>query len=133
MPTKEVKPEVAILSALFFGVLVVVFFLWRFARTHQLYRFSLKVHRGEIEDTSFEVGISREFLRKALFGSRSIPPRSFLIRALVYVFVAMILYPFRGYGPELYLGVSVLIILYGLWCIAHWASLRRLKLTSAQS
>jgi hypothetical protein len=121
----EVEEEVAGPFAMFFGAAIVVFFAWRFARTHQLYRFSLKVLRGETDDTPFEVALSREFFRRALLGTRQIQPRSFLIRALVYVVIALILLPFRGYGPDLYFVVSVLIGFYVPWCVVHSALLMR--------
>ena len=112
-------------EAVFFGAVVVLFFVWRFARTHQLYRFSLSVLRGEAEDSPFKPSVSIDFVRRALFGRRSIAPRSFLIRALVFVVVAAILFPFRGYGPMLYLVVVSLILLYIPWCAAHGFLLRK--------
>ena len=116
---------VSTVESVFFGAVVVLFFAWRFARTHQLYRFSLSVLQGEGEDMPFKPTLSIDFVRRALFGRRGIAPRSFLIRALVFVVVAVILFPFRGYGPELYFVVIMLILLYLPWCAAHWYLLRR--------
>ncbi|MGD9397648.1 MAG: hypothetical protein PVJ05_14530 [Candidatus Thorarchaeota archaeon] len=101
------------------GIAVVVFFIWRFARTHQLYRYSLRVARGQIESTQFRPSFSRNFLNGALLGNRSVDSNSFFVRGLVYAVVALILLPFRDYAPELYWIVTILIIFYVPWCFCH--------------
>ena len=111
--------------SVFFGDAVVLFFLWRFVRTYRLYQYSLKVLRGQVEDTPFQVALSPGFIRGALFATRRVASVSFLIRAFVYVTIALILFPFRNYGPELYLVVTALILFYVPWCVGYWALLRR--------
>ncbi|MFX0045860.1 MAG: hypothetical protein ACFE8Z_08435 [Candidatus Hermodarchaeota archaeon] len=112
-------------STVFLGAAVILFFLWRFARTHQLYRFSLKVKRGQIEPTPFVLSVSRESFEQALIGNRNVEPNSFYVRALVFVTVAFVLLPFRSYAPELYSLVFLLILLYIPWCVSHGLLLRR--------
>ncbi len=107
------------------GAAVVIFFIWRFARTHQLYRYSLKVLREQVESGPFKPSFSRDFLNGALLGNRSVEPNSFFIRALVFVFIALILLPFRDYAPVLYWIVTFLIVLYVPWCVGHGLMLRK--------
>lgn len=102
-----------------FATIVILFFIWRFARTHQLYRYSLKVLRGHMEPTQFKPSFSTDFLNKVLLGNRSVEPNSFFLRALVFVSVALVLLPFRDYAPELYWIVTFLIVLYVPWCVGH--------------
>jgi len=112
-------------STVFLGAAVILFFLWRFARTHQLYRFSLRVKRGQIEPTPFVLSVSRESFEQALIGNRNVEPNSFYVRALVFATVAFVLLPFRSYSPELYSLVVLLILLYIPWCVSHGLLLRR--------
>jgi hypothetical protein len=107
------------------GIVVVVFFIWRFARTRQLYRYSLKVLKGQVTPTEFKPSLSREFFNKALLGNRNAEPKQFILRALVFVVIAVILLPFKDYAPTLYWMTVFLIILYGPWCIIHGISLRQ--------
>ena len=110
-----------------FGIAVILFFIWRFARTHQLYRFSLRVLRGQAETTPFKLSFSRDFLTKVVLGNRHAEPSSFFVRAVVYVAIAIILLPFRDYAPELYWIVSILIILYVPWCVIHGVLLKKMN------
>lgn len=107
-----------------FGIVVVLFFIWRFARTHQLYRYSLKTLKEGVEPTKIEISFSREFFDKVLLGNRDAKPSSFMIRAMVFLVVALVLFPFRNYAPELYWVVSFLIVLYVPWCVGHGLLLR---------
>ena len=112
-------------TAVFFGIAVVFFFIWRFARTHQLYRFSLKVLKGHVEPVQVKPFVSRNFLNLALLGNRNVEPNSFYIRALVFVAIALVLLPFKDYAPDLYWIVCFLIILYVPWCMIHGFLLKR--------
>ena len=94
------------------GAVVVIFFIWRFARTHQLYRYSLRVLREHVEPSHFKPSLSSNFLNGALLGNRRVEPNSFFIRALVFVVIALVLLPFRNYSPSLYWIVTFLIVLY---------------------
>ncbi|NHJ14197.1 MAG: hypothetical protein EAX95_11005 [Candidatus Thorarchaeota archaeon] len=89
-------------TAALIGFSVIVFFIWRFARTHQLYRFSKSVLRDQANSTSIKPSFSREFASQALLGNRRVEPKSFFVRPLVYVLVALVLFPFKDYAPELY-------------------------------
>jgi len=108
-----------------FASAVILFFIWRFARTHQLYRFSQRVLRGLIEPITIKPAFSREFISHALLGNRNIEPKSFYIRGFVYVVVAFVLLPFKDYTPDLYWLVVILIILYVPWCLIHGILLKR--------
>jgi hypothetical protein len=112
-------------TTMLFGAAVVLFFLWRFARTHQLYRFSIKVKRGQVEPTPFAMSVSRDFFEQVFLGNRSVEVNSFYVRASVFAAVALLLLPFRSYAPELYWLVCLLIILYVPWCVSHGLLLRR--------
>ncbi|MHA3964449.1 MAG: hypothetical protein AM325_013020 [Candidatus Thorarchaeota archaeon SMTZ1-45] len=108
-----------------FGTAIALFFIWRFARTHQLYRFSLRVIRGLEEPVIIKPAISREFANHALLGNRNIEPNSFFIRGVVYLAIALILLPFRDYIPVLYWLVVFLIALYVPWCLIHGVLLKQ--------
>jgi hypothetical protein len=122
---------------LIIGTVVILFFIWRFARTHQLYRYSLKVLQGALTPTTFRPSFSRAFFNQVLIGNRNVDPKSFLLRALVYVSVALILLPFKDYAPWLYWLTIFLIILYVPWCISHGIILRqqieKLRISTAGS
>jgi len=113
------------------GAAVILFFFWRFIRTHQLYRFSLRVFRGFEESTKVKPSFSRKFFNQAILGNRSVEPSSFFVRALVFVAIALILLPFRDYAPDLYWIVVLLIVLYVPWCLGHGVLLRRKKSSQA--
>ena len=108
-----------------FGAVIIVFFLWRFIRTHQLYRYSVRVTKGQAESVSVRPEVSRIFLYQSLFGQRDVAPKSFYVGALVFFLVTVILFPSKDYGINLYLIVLVLIAAYVPWCIGHGLLLSR--------
>jgi hypothetical protein len=110
---------------IFLGVLIFLAFIWRFARTRQLYLTSLYVHISGAEAISFDPNDLRNFIHQALFGRRSIVPTSFFIRALVFFIVAICLLPFKDYDPILFWLVIVLIAFYVPWCVAYGFMLRK--------
>jgi hypothetical protein len=114
-------------TTVLFGFAVLFFFIWRFARTHQLYRFSRKVLRGYEEPVQIKPSISREFLNHALLGNRNVEPSSFYIRAIVFITIALVLLPFKDYARDLYWIITVLIILYVPWCMVHGLLLKKKK------
>jgi len=107
------------------GAAVILFFIWRFLRTYQLYRFSLRVLRGVEESAKVKPSFSRKFFNQAILGNRSVEPSSFFVRAFVFVAIALILLPFRDYAPDLYWIVVFLIVLYVPWCVGHGILLRK--------
>jgi hypothetical protein len=109
----------------FIGAAVILFFIWRFVRTHRLYRFSQRVLRGLEESVQVKPSLSREFFDQTVLGNRNVKPNSFFVRAFVFAAVALILLPFRDYAPDLYWIVVFLIILYVPWCVGHGILLRR--------
>jgi len=106
------------------GIVIVLVFIWRFARTRQLYLTSLHVQTCSSEPILFNPHDLRSFVQQALLGRRSIKPTSFFIRAFVFMVVAACLLPFKGYEPLLYWLVVVLIALYVPWCIVHGVNSR---------
>jgi len=107
------------------GIVIVLIFLWRFARTRQLYRTSLHVHTQGLNPIPFKPHDLRGFAEQALLGRRSIGPASFFIRAVVLAVVAVSLFPFKDFAPSLYRLVAVLIMLYVPWCVAHGVVLKK--------
>ena len=112
-------------SVVLVGTAVILFFIWRFIRTHKLYRFSLRVLRGLEKPTQVKPAFSKEFFDQAILGNRNVEPNSFFIRALVFVAIALILLPFRDYAPTIFWIVVILIALYVPWCVSHGFLLRR--------
>jgi hypothetical protein len=108
-----------------FGAVIIFFFIWRFVRTHQLYRFSRRVLKGYEEPVQVKPSISRDFLNHALLGNRNVEPNSFHVRAIVFVAIALVLFPFKDYAPDLYWIITFLIILYVPWCVIHGLLLKR--------
>jgi hypothetical protein len=111
------------------GLVILLVFIWRFARTHQLYLTSLRVQTCGLEPTPFELHDIRCFVQQVLLGHRSLEPVSFFIRAFVLSAVAGCLLPFKHYDPILYWIVILMLTAYVPWCIAHGISLKR-KLTN---
>jgi hypothetical protein len=109
----------------FLGILIFLAFLWRFARTRQLYLTSLTVKKSGSDPISFHPSNVRNFIDQALLGRRSISPGSFFIRAAVFVFAAICLFPLKHYEAFLFWLVVILISLYAPWCIAHGFLLRK--------
>ncbi|MBW2675374.1 MAG: hypothetical protein JRD89_18515 [Deltaproteobacteria bacterium] len=107
------------------GIVIVLVFLWRFARTRQLYLTSLYVHEHGLAPIRFKPHDLRSFVDQALLGRRGIEPASFFIRAFVLVVVAASLFPFKGLAPLLYWLIAALIALYVPWCIAHGVMLKK--------
>jgi len=107
------------------GLVIILIFIWRFARTRQLYINSLHVHAHGLEPIPFNPHDLRSFVQKVLLGRRSIKPTSFFIRACVFAVVAVGLLPFKGFEPLLFWLVIALIALYVPWCIVHGAMLKK--------
>jgi hypothetical protein len=107
------------------GIVIVLAFIWRFARTRQLYLTSLNVRTRGSEPIPFNPHDLRSFVQQALLGRRSVKPTSFFIRAFVFMLVAACLLPFKDYEPLLYWLVIVLIAFYVLWCIVHGIMLKK--------
>lgn len=120
-------------TSVFIGALVILFFIWRFVRTHQLYRFSIRVLRGLEESTQVKPSFSKEFFNQVILGNRCEMPKSFFVRAFVFVTIALLLFPFKDYAPDLYLVVAFLIILYIPWCVGHGILLRTSHVNSKKS
>jgi membrane-bound metal-dependent hydrolase YbcI (DUF457 family) len=108
-----------------FGILIVLVFIWRFARTRQIYLVSLDVQAGGSDPISFSPDDLPSFFSQVLLGHRSLTPTSFFIRGFVFLVVAVGLLPFKDYEPTLYLLCVVLIGLYVPWCIAHGLMLKK--------
>jgi hypothetical protein len=106
-------------NTILLGIVIILVFIWRFARTRQLYLTSLHVQANGSEPIPFKPHDLRSFIDQALLGRRSMEPTSFFIRAFVFMVIAVCLLPFKDYEPHLYWLVIVLIALYGPWCIAH--------------
>ena len=107
------------------GTIILLVFIWRFARTRQLYLTSLHVQAYGLEPIPFNPRDLGSFVQQALLGRRSLKPTSFFIRAFVFAVVAACLLPFKGYEPLLYWLVVVLIAVYVPWCILHGVMLKR--------
>jgi len=106
------------------GIVIVVAFIWRLIRIHQLYLTSLHVQACDSKPIQFNPHDLRSFLGQTILGRRSIKPISFFIRAFVFVLVAVCLFPFKAYAPLLYQLVIVLTALYVPWCIVHGVMLK---------
>ena len=107
------------------GILIVLVFIWRFARTHQLYLTSLKVQTLALPPIAFNPRNPRAFLEQVILGRRSIEPNSFFIRGFVLAVVALCLLPFKHYELPLFWLVITMISLYIPWCILHGVMLQK--------
>jgi hypothetical protein len=107
------------------AILIVLAFAWRFARTRQIYLTSLAVQMQDLEPILFKPTDLSSFVHQALLGRRSMNPKSFYIRGLVFAIVALCLLPFKHYAPSLWWLTIALIGLYVPWCIAHGLVLRQ--------
>jgi hypothetical protein len=107
------------------GVLIILAFLWRFARTRNLYLTSVRIQVNGLDPIPFKPHDVRSFIQQALLGNRTMKPGSFFIRAFVFVIVAFGLLPFKDYEPVLYWLVILLVALYAPWCILHGLLLKR--------
>jgi hypothetical protein len=117
-------------NKVFLGILIILAFIWRFARTRQLYITSLHMHKSGTEAIPFNPKDFRSFIDQALFGRRSIKPTSFFIRAIVFLLVVVCLLPFKDYDLFLFWLVVLLIALYFPWCIVHGFMLRKAELNA---
>ncbi len=110
------------------GLLIILVFIWRFARTHQLYSTSLRLQTCGLKSTPFKLHDIHSFVEQVLLGHRSLKPISFFIRAFVLSAVAACLLPFKHYDPILYWIVIFMLAVYVPWCAWHGILLKR-KLT----
>jgi len=111
-------------SDVFLGIVIFLVFVWRFARTRQLYITSLHVQANGSEPVYFRPHDIHSFVNQAFLGHRTMKPISFFIRAFVFAIVAVCLLPFKNYVPVLYCIVVGLIVLYVPWCIGHGIMLK---------
>ncbi len=107
------------------GILIMLAFLWRLTRTRQLYLTSLAVQRSGSDPIVFNPHDLRTFLDQALLGQRSLSPVSFFVRAVVFLFVALILLSFKHYDPVLFWLVILLFAIHVSWCVVHGFMLQR--------
>jgi hypothetical protein len=112
-------------NTIFLGIVIVLVFIWRFARTRQIYLTSLHVQAYGSEPIPFKPHDLHSFVEQALLGRRSMKPTSFFIRGFVFVVVAVCLLPFKDYEPLIYWLAIILIVLYVPWCIAHGVMLKK--------
>ena len=119
-------------NTIFLGIVVVLVFIWRFARTRQIYLTSLHVQACGSEPIPFKPHDLRSFVEQALLGRRSMKPTSFFIRGFVFAVVAVCLLPFKDYEPLIYWLAIILIVLYVPWCIVHGVMLKK-RLSSGAS
>ena len=112
-------------NTILLGIIIVLVFIWRFARTRQLYLTSLHVQACGSEPIPFKPHDLRSFVEQALLGRRSMKPTSFFIRGFVFVVVAGCLLPFKDYEPLIYWLAIILIVLYVPWCIVHGVMLKQ--------
>jgi len=113
------------MSSLAIEILIVLVFIWRFARTRQLYQTSLKAHTLGLQPILFNLRNLHSFTQQILLGKRSIKPVSFFIRGFVLALVALCLIPFKDYNLFLFWLIVVLIAFYILWCVAHGVMLEK--------
>jgi hypothetical protein len=112
-------------NAILLGIVVVLVFTWRFARTRRLYLTSLQVQARGSEPIPFKPRDLRSFVEQALLGRRSMKPTSFFIRGFVFAVVAGCLLPFKDYAPLICWLATILIVLYVPWCIVHGVLLKK--------
>lgn len=101
------------------GVIIILFFIWRFFRTYQLYLTSLNTKKKGLEPIKFDPGDWRNFIQQVILGRRTVKPISFFIRAFVLTVIALILLPLKDYEPFLFRLIIVMIVLYIPWCIMY--------------
>ena len=112
-------------NTILLGIVIVLVFIWRFARTRQLYLTSLYVQACGSEPIPFKPHDLHSFVQQALLGRRSMKPTSFFIRGFVFAVVAGCLLPFKDYEPLICWLAIVLIVLYVPWCIVHGVMLKK--------
>jgi hypothetical protein len=84
-------------NTILLGIVIVLVFIWRFARTRQLYLTSLHVQASGSDPIPFKPHDLGSFIEQALLGRRSLKPTSFFFRGFVFVVVAGCLLPFKDY------------------------------------
>jgi hypothetical protein len=107
------------------GGLIIIFFLWRYFRTRQLYLTSLRVLESGSEPITFDPHDLRSFIDQTMMGRRSVGYNSFFIRMIVYVIVVLCLYPFKNYQPTIFWLIVSLTSFYIPWCVVHGVLLKR--------
>ena len=112
-------------STILLGILIVLVFIWRFARTRQLYLSSLEVKTLGVEPVKFNPGDIRSIIHQGLMGHRSVEPESFFIRGIDLAVISLCLLPFKHYQPALVWLVIGLIALYIPWCVIPGFMLKR--------
>lgn len=112
-------------STILLGILIVLVFIWRFARTRQLYLSSLEVKTLGVEPVNFNPGDIHCIIHQGLLGQRSVEPKSFFIRGIVLAVISLCLLPFKHYQPALVWLVIGLIALYIPFCVIHGLMLKR--------
>lgn len=116
------------------GIVIALFFIWRFARARQLYLTSLQGQTTRRSESSlFNTPDLRSVVQKTLLGRRSIKPISFFIRAFVFMVVTVCLLPVKGYGPCLYWLIVALVALYVPWCVVLGVMLKKRNLDGGTS
>lgn len=111
-------------NTILLGILIVLVFIWRFARTRQLYLSSLEVKTLGVEPVKFNPRDIHSIIHQGLLGKRSIEPKSFFVRGIVLAILSLCLLPFKHYQPALVGLVIVLIALYIPWCVIHGLMLK---------
>jgi len=106
------------------GIIIVLVFIWRFARTRQLFLTSLKVRSLGLQPIAFNPRNPRDSIEQVILGRRSIEPAAFFVRAFVLAVVALCLLPFKDYEPPLFWIVIAMISFYLPWCIVHGVMLK---------
>lgn len=101
------------------GIVIVLVFIWRFARTRQLFLTSLKIRSLGLQSIAFNPRNPRDFIDQVILGRRSIEPASFFVRGFVLAVVALCLLPFKNYEPPFFWIVIAMISFYVPWCIVH--------------
>jgi len=113
------------MNTIVLGILIILVFIWRFARTHQLYSTSLRVQIYGLKSAPFDLHDFHCFIQQVLLGRRSLKPSAFFIRAFVLSAVAACLLPFKHYDPILYWIVILMLAVYIPWCIAYGILLKK--------
>ena len=104
--------------------IIILVFIWRFARTRQLYLTSLKVQTLDIRPIVFNPSNPHDFIEQVILGRRSIKPISFFVRGFVLAAVGLCLISLKDYRPPLVWIVISMISLYVPWCILHGVMLK---------
>ena len=107
------------------GTILTIFFIWRFARTRQLYITTIEVIQNKSKPIQFDPHYIHSFYEQGLLGHRSVKPISFFLRALIFIIVFVCLLPFRHYQLTIQWLVGILITLYAIWCIVHGWMLKK--------